>query len=260
MTISKKTIDGLELSPEVKAELQKVLIEVDHDSYLLTPAAMDILNSLNAQAIDDVRSGVITLNFGKLGELNHNDRTYMNGEHITASKTTDQIISEVSHPPLDKLTMKSEYKFESWEKAMKENPDQVLEIDSLGGVTGEIKGVQLTNKQSPVKVLVVGPSSLVGGTDWAKILGEGKEISTDGIFANGVRVGTMYSPSSPRKTMMCVSTGMALCTDMEGWGRQFRENEKEVVPTVRTNGRQKLVDNGKRQWPEAKRRKGHRKG
>lgn len=55
------------------------------------------------------------------------------------------------------------------------------------------------------------------------------------------------------------STGMALCTDMEGYGRHyFPVKEKENPPTVRTNGRQKLVDNGKRQWPEAKRRKGHR--
>lgn len=37
------------------------------------------------------------------------------------------------------------------------------------------------------------------------------------------------------------------------------EQPKEPgTPTVRGNGRQKLVDNGKRQWPEAKRRKGHR--
>lgn len=57
------------------------------------------------------------------------------------------------------------------------------------------------------------------------------------------------------------STGMALCTDMEGYGRHyFPVKEKENPPTVRTNSRQKLVDNGKRQWPGAKQRKGHRNG
>lgn len=278
MSISKKTIDNMLLPPEVKAELQKELIKVDQDSYLLTPKAIQILNKLNGEII----------NAAQLGRLNLNDRIYMNGEHITAGKTVAQIIDEhmrqsstkivedepdfekrkvippesevtfynESRIPLEKLTMKDEYKFESWQKAMKENPDQVLEIDSLGGVTGEIKGVCLTHKQSTVKILVTEPRSLIGGTNWAKLFEDVKLIPIEDLHA-----GMVDRPNSSGKTLFAVSTGMALNTSVS-YGvslRSFEEREPNQ-PTVRTNGRQKIIDNGKRQWPEAKRRKGHRKG
>lgn len=38
----------------------------------------------------------------------------------------------------------------------------------------------------------------------------------------------------------------------------YEHQPKEVTSTVRTNGRQKIMDNGKHQWPSAKQRKGHR--
>lgn len=56
------------------------------------------------------------------------------------------------------------------------------------------------------------------------------------------------------------STGMALYSDMEGWGAQYRAEQPEDLPeTVKGNGRQVIIDNGKHKWPAPKQRKGHRK-
>lgn len=393
MTISKKAIDLLNLDPEVKAELLKELIEADYDSYILTPKAMLILNGLNEQARKDALDGVISINVGKLGELNHNGRIYMNGEHITAGKTAKEILAELAHPsvtaskivedevhfekitpiipgakvthyfgdrvPLEKLTMKNEYKFESWEPSQKkdyividsiphgeaiekikelypslynfakhnkdlvelgaafvkwvddckwvrdshfeqiENPidfpkvahmytgDEFLTMreafeqsyfvershpyywrwsKKMNGVVfmdfryanidPEIKGVQLAGKGNPIKILYTGPKPAIGPTNWKEILELGRNIPLGDINA-----GVPHQVTGKVR----YTTGMALHTggcfsDMEGYGVSYRGfPEKEVTPTVRTNGRQKLVDNGKRTWPGAKQRKGHRK-
>lgn len=252
--------------------------------------------------IEKDKDGIVTMTVGKLGELNHNGRIYLDGSKVTAKhvNTIPCIIDEhmrtvsskivedeahfekrvaippesevtfynESHTPLEKLAMKNEYKFESWQKAMKENPDKGLEIDSLGGVTGEIKGVQLTHTQKPVKILYTGGRPTLSNPEWGRILEAGRNIPVEDIFAamegdvQVIHIDDIHAGmTSPRKTLFGVSTGMALYTDMEGYSRHyFPVKEKEVTPTVRTNGRQKLVDNGKRQWPEAKRRKGHRKG
>lgn len=76
----------------------------------------------------------------------------------------------------------------------------------------------------------------------------------DGDINNGIMNSTAI-------VMRVISTGMALgtYTDMEGHGQIPRtENEKETTQTVKTNSRQKIVDNGKHKWPAAKTRKGHR--
>lgn len=294
MTISKKTIDLLNLDQEVKAELLKELIEADYDSYILTPKAMLILNDLNEQAVDDACNGHVTFNIGKFGELNHNGRIYMNGEHITGGQVAKQIQAELraelDHPKslpqiidenmqfvstkivedevhfekvaydgrsLEGLTMKDEYKFESFQRAIEQNQDKVIIIDSIPTATGEIKGVQLSNQDRPVKILVTGPKSINGGLSWKEILDMTKGIPLEDLHA-GV-------PHHQVTGKVRYATGMALHTggcfsDMEGYGVSYRGfPEKEVAPTVSTNGRQKLVDNGKRQWPGAKQRKGHRK-
>ncbi|QBZ70684.1 hypothetical protein pETSU_103 [Edwardsiella phage pEt-SU] len=259
-------------------------------------------------SIEKDKDGNIILNVGKSGELNHNGRVYLDGSKISAKHVnaipriidenmmpvpSTKIVedemhfekcvaippeSDVTHygydgSPLDKLAMKNEYKFESWQKAMKENPGDVLEIDSLGGVTGEIKGVQLNHTQKPVKILYTGPRPTISNQDWGRILDAGRNIPVEDIFAamegdvQIVHIDDVHCDmSSPRKTMLGLmhagySPELARFSDMEGYSRHyFPVKEKEVTPTVSTNGRQKIIDNGKRQWPEAKRRKGHRKG
>lgn len=216
------------------------------------------------------KDGNVHLNVGEFGTVNLNGHIYTNGEHITAGKVSREIFAQLDNPkiidenmkpvqakpvesevtfynesriPLEKLTMKNEYKFESWQKAMGKDDTKTVEIDSI---PKEVQGVGIETG----KVLVVGAKSLIGPTDWNKILNEGKQIPLEDLHA-GI---------SPRKTMMGVTTGMALFSDFEGYGMKYRQfPEKEASPTVRTNGRQKLVDNGKCTWPSAKQRKGHRK-
>lgn len=129
----------------------------------------------------------------------------------------------------------------------------------------EIKGINFSMNQSPVKVLHVGGAPKV--VDWGKILEESKDIPLDQLFAGGIHQGNHFGTPASRshqttgKTLFAASTGMALNTTVS-YGvslRSFEEREPNQ-PTVRTNGRQKIIDNGKRQWPAAKTRKGHRKG
>lgn len=129
----------------------------------------------------------------------------------------------------------------------------------------EVKGINFRMGQTSAKILHVGGAPKV--VDWSKILEETKNIPTDQIFASYIHIGNHDQTSVTRhhqvtgKTLFAVSTGMALNTSVS-YGvslRSFEEREPNQ-PTVRTNSRQKIVDNGKRQWPAAKTRKGHRKG
>ena len=129
----------------------------------------------------------------------------------------------------------------------------------------EVKGINFRMGQSPVKILHVGGAPKV--VDWGTILEGTKDIPLDQLFAGGIHQGNHFGTPASRghqvtgKTLFAASTGMALNTSVS-YGvslRSFEEREPNQ-PTVRTNGRQKIIDNGKRQWPAAKTRKGHRKG
>lgn len=130
----------------------------------------------------------------------------------------------------------------------------------------EVKGINFRMGQSPVKVLHVGGAPKVA--DWGKILEETKDIPLDQLFAGGIHNSDIHHgvPISrghqvTGKTLFAVSTGMALPTPISyGVSLRTLEEKEPNQPTVRTNGRQKIIDNGKRQWPAAKTRKGHRKG
>ncbi len=215
---------------------------------------------------------------GEFGKENANGRIYGGKEYMDGGKVAANTVSgSIQHPikPGDfpspgNLTMKSEYMYDVFKRALVENKDSVIEIDSIpiSLPDPEIKGVHLSNKNKPVKILVVGPKSVRPGINWNEILENTKNVPIEHLYASDVHIGinggvpvgksTMTQPKK-RVAGAVVSTGMALYTDMEGWGRQFREEPKDVVPTVKGNGRQQIVDNGKRQWPGVKTRKGHRR-
>ncbi|QYN79932.1 hypothetical protein PQD71_gp039 [Kosakonia phage Kc263] len=109
----------------------------------------------------------------------------------------------------------------------------------------------------------------VGGSDKsvaAKIaaLATDYEFLFDGSLTNGTEISRFdilkgrpgHLPTG--KTLFAISTGLLTSDIHAEYSRTFEEQPKEVTPTVRTNGRQKIIDNGKCQWPAAKQRKGHR--
>lgn len=87
------------------------------------------------------------------------------------------------------------------------------------------------------------------GEDWGKMVKE---------FELHPRQNDIHHKTQTKPRL--ASTGMALCSDMEGWGVQYRAEQPEDLPeTVKGNGRQVIIDNGKHKWPAPKQRKGHRK-
>lgn len=112
-------------------------------------------------------------------------------------------------------------------------------------LTKQITGISLPADIKPLRL-----------ADYEFLFDDSLTKGTEGSRLDILKGRSAYQTTG--KTLFAMSTGMILNDVHVGYSRTFEEQPKEVTPTVRGNSRQKLIDNGKRSWPAAKQRKGHR--